>query len=254
MTTSPAGADLWIGTSWKMNKTRSEANDYVAALLAADPPPSGVAGFILPPHTVLAEVAGRLVGSAWSVGTQNANWRPEGAGTGEVSMRMVRDAGASIVEIGHSERRAEYGDTDEAVQRKVRAALEESMTPLLCVGESAEVRSGGGQDRFIAEQVASALELVDADRRSEVVIAYEPIWAIGEHGTPAEPEQIAPVVRVIAETVAEQGARILYGGSVTLQNASELLQIPGVGGLFVGRTAWDPAGLLALIDLAAGTR
>lgn len=245
---------VWIGTSWKMTKTLGEAREY-ARVLARMPVPPGVQPFLMPPHTALVAVRDALPHrSPVLLGAQNAHWAPEGAFTGEISMRMVADAGASLVEIGHSERRRLFAETDETVSRKVRAALDAGLTPLVCVGEPAAVRAAGAPEGFVADQVAAALSRVAGDEVGRVVVAYEPVWAIGEAGRPAEPEEVAPVVerirRVASRTAGGRSLRaVLYGGSVDTGNALGLLAGTAADGLFVGRAAWTPAGLGALLEV-----
>ena len=246
---------LWVGTSWKMNKTRAEAVAFVDELLAS-PLPRGLQPFVLPAHTALATVRERVPrDSPLLVGAQNAHWGPEGAGTGEVSMRMVADAGASLVEMGHSERREAFGETDATVAAKAAAAVRAGLTPLICVGEPREVREAGAASDFVAAQVRAALSQLDPADVAAVLVAYEPIWAIGEHGIPATPEQISPVMALIAATAAEVGGgaplAVLYGGGVDRENAAELLGDPGTDGLFVGRAGWTAAGFLELLQLCA---
>lgn len=247
---------VWIGTSWKMNKTISEARTYVDQLSEVLEPPA-VQPFLLPAHTSLAAVRDCLPAtSRMLLGAQNAHWVPEGAVTGEVSMRMVADAGAQLVEIGHSERRAQFGETDRSVSLKARAALDHDLAPLVCVGEPLSARRAGGAEAFVVAQVRGALADVRPEEIGAVLLAYEPVWAIGVGGRPAEPQEVAPVMTAIAETVAELsvggGCRaLLYGGGVDLDNASALLANPGTGGLFVGRAAWTADGLLGLIAVGA---
>lgn len=245
---------VWIGTSWKMTKTLGAAREY-ARVLARMPVPSGVQPFLMPAHTALAAVRDALPDrSPVLLGAQNAHWAPEGAFTGEVSMGMVADAGASLVEIGHSERRTLFAENDETVSRKVRAALDAGLTPLLCVGEPAAVRAAGEPEAFVADQVVAALSRVAGDEVCRVLVAYEPVWAIGETGRPAEPEEVAPVIeriRVAAASAARGGSvrAVLYGGSVDAGNGLRLLAGTGADGLFVGRNAWTPAGLGALLEV-----
>jgi triosephosphate isomerase len=250
----------WVGTSWKMNKTLQEARAFIDAVTAAPPPP-GLQPFVLPPHTALAAVRDRLQdrrpsGTPYLLGAQNAHWGPEGAGTGEISMRMAKDAGALLIEMGHSERRESFGETDETVALKAAAALEHDLVPLICVGEPRSVREAGEAPGFIATQVRAALSRVPADRIERVIVAYEPIWAIGPAGQPATPEQIAPVMSVIAETVQACGdgrspLALLYGGGVNADNAAAILGDAHTDGLFVGRAGWSSDGFLRLLDLAA---
>lgn len=251
------GADkVWLGTSWKMTKTIGEALAYVDTL-AARQLPDAVQAFLVPAHTALAAVRHRLpADSPVLLGAQNAHWAAEGAGTGEVSMRMVADAGAQLVEIGHSERREHHNETDESVSLKVRAALDAALVPLVCVGEPLAVRQAGGDRAFVRAQVSAALGRLSPAEVSKAVLAYEPIWAIGEGGRPATPEEVAPVIEDLREEVARAsgGGRcraVLYGGSVNLDNAAALLERTGADGLFVGRTAWDVHGFLRLVDIAA---
>ena len=247
---------LWVGTSWKMNKTLAEAADFVDELLASPVPP-GIQPFVLPAHTALASVRDRVPrDSSLLIGAQNAHWGPEGAGTGEVSMRMVADAGASVVEMGHSERRESFGETDATVAAKAAAAVRAGLTPLVCVGEPLEVRRSGGASDFVAAQVTAALSHLEAADATRVLVAYEPIWAIGEHGIPATSEQIAPVMALISGTVTQvAGGRaplgVLYGGGVNPGNAAELLGDPHTDGLFVGRAGWTASGLVELLQLCA---
>jgi triosephosphate isomerase len=255
VSSSRPSAPVLVGTSWKMNKTLAEAIAYVDALVDLGVP-SSVEAFVLPAHTALAAVRDRLPQNCGiRLGAQNAHWAPEGAGTGEISMRMVRDAGATIVEIGHSERRAEFGETDEAVARKVAAALSHELTPLVCVGEPRSVREAGEAEHFVEAQVRAALSRVVGADAGSVVFAYEPVWSIGEGGVPASPAEVAPVVvairRAMTENLTGEG-RVLYGGSVDETNAADMLAGSGADGLFVGRAAWSAAGFARLLGLCAG--
>lgn len=247
---------VWVGTSWKMNKTLAEAKRYAAELLEGlDRRQLGaVRPFIIPPATALSAVAGVLNGDdRVLLGAQNAHWEDDGAWTGEVSVPQVADAGARLVEIGHSERRGNFGETDETVRLKVAAALRHGLTPLLCVGEPAEVKDAGGSSGFILQQVARALEGLREEQLSRVLIAYEPIWSIGAAGRAADPEELREPFAALSEAWGEQVAGLLYGGSVAPDNAAGLLGIPHVDGLFVGRAAWEVDGYLRLLDIAAET-
>lgn len=238
----------WIGTSWKMTKTLAQAREY-AQVLAGLEWPAGVQPFVVPPATAIAAVAEILPpGGPVLVGAQDAHWEDEGAWTGEVSVPQVKDAGARLLEIGHSERRAHFGETDERVNLKVHAALRHGVLPLVCVGEDAAQRSAGSAVEVVSAQVRAALEGVADDAR--VVLAYEPVWAIGAGGSPASPDDIVAVVAAIG-AVAGPGRPVLYGGSVSLDNAAALVKVPGVDGLFVGRSAWDVEGFKALTEIVA---
>ena len=177
---------LWIGTSWKMTKTLDEARAWSEGLreaLGGDAAqaPAGVQPFVIPSFTATTTVRGILgEDSPVLLGVQNAHWEDAGAWTGEVSVPQAKDAGAQIVEIGHSERREHFGETVETTRLKVAAALRHGLTPLLCIGESADVKEAGGSSEFILDQARGALEGLSVEELSRVVIAYEPIWAIGE--------------------------------------------------------------------------
>ena len=248
---------IWIGTSWKMNKTLAEATAFVDRLNAA-PIPSVVQPFLLPPHTALAAVRARLAeGSPVLIGAQNAHWAPEGAWTGEISMRMAADAGATLIEIGHSERRTYFAETDDTVAAKVAAALGHGLTPLICVGESAQVRDSGDAESFVAAQVRAALSRTAPADVGSCLVAYEPVWAIGDQGRPATDAEIGPVMSAVSATAAGLSGGIglralLYGGSVNRDNAADLLADPHTDGLFVGRAAWSSEGFIALLSIAAG--
>lgn len=239
-----------------MNKTIGEALAYLDAIVDAVPVP-GVTAFVLPAHTALAAADRYLRGRSGGellLGAQDAHWEAEGSGaTGAVSMRMIADAGAVIVELGHSDRRTRFGDTGEIIGRKVRAALDHGLTPLICVGEDAEQRARGAARSVVVGQLVDALELVRADEIGDVLVAYEPYWAIGPGATAAEVSDvdvpIAGLRATIERSSTDGSARgVLYGGSVDETNASELLTV--ADGLFVGRAAWDPAGFRHLLDLA----
>lgn len=242
----------YIGTSWKMTKTLDEASTFAAGLVEALPTlPDGVQPFILPSHTALSSVRSILgPDSPVILGAQNAHWATPGAHTGEVSMEQIRDAGATLVEIGHSERRSQFGETDEAVMRKTRRAVDLGLQPLICVGESAVTRSMNGHVDFVAGQVAQALAALREDELSRVIVAYEPQWAIGETGRESSPEEVADVLAMIRK---EWGAleAVLYGGSVTIDNAAGYFELPSVDGLFIGRAAWEVADYLQFLALPA---
>ncbi|WP_082157403.1 triose-phosphate isomerase [Kocuria sp. SM24M-10] len=246
---------VWVGTSWKMNKTLAEATAWAQGLAEAlaGRELGGVQPFVIPPATAIAAVAQVLAEEPRVlVGAQNAHWEDAGAWTGEVSVPQVADAGARIVEIGHSERREHFAETDETVRAKVAATLRHGLVPLLCVGEPAHVQAAGGSGAHILEQVGRALEGLAEDQLARVLIAYEPVWAIGEHGRPATTAELAEPFAALAAAWGSRVQGLLYGGSVNLDNAADLLGIPGVDGLFVGRTAWQLEGYLRLLEIAAG--
>lgn len=231
-----------------MTKTLAESRAFASSLTDATWP-AGLQPFVIPPATAIDTVARTLGGdSPVLVGAQDAHWEDDGAWTGEVSVPQVKDAGATLLEIGHSERRAHFGETDERVNLKVRAALRHGLLPLVCVGEEAEQRRAGSAIDVVVAQVRAALDGVEDDVR--VLVAYEPVWAIGAGGIPAAAADVVDVISAIGE-VAGRARPVLYGGSVSLNNAAELIAVDGVSGLFVGRAAWEVAGFLALADVVA---
>ncbi|MCG8481508.1 MAG: triose-phosphate isomerase, partial [Spirochaetales bacterium] len=199
-----------------------------------------------------------LAGTPTLVGVQNIHWAESGPYTGEISAIQARDAGASLVEVGHSERRVLFGDTDEIVARKARSVVTAGLTALVCVGESDEMYRLGRSVEYVTGQVATAISLLPPGETPRLWIAYEPVWAIGEGGRAADPDHVRRVhegIRTelsyrLGDTVAA-AVPILYGGSVSLQNAASFLAVPEVDGLFVGRTALDPGRFVELIRLAA---
>ncbi|MDT0317271.1 triose-phosphate isomerase [Streptomyces sp. DSM 44918] len=243
----------WIGTSFKMTKTIAESAAYAARLREAVGPeaPAGVRPFVIPPATAIDTVARTLgAGSPVLVGAQNAHWADGGPWTGEISMPQAADAGAALVELGHSERRTHFAETDATVRRKVRAALRHGLIPLVCVGEDAPTfAAGGSADHVVAQALAALGGSADT---GTVLLAYEPVWAIGDAGRPATPAEIAAPVAALRDAVGDRVAGVLYGGSVAPENAADLLGVPGVDGLFVGRAAWRVEGFLRLLDIAAG--
>jgi triosephosphate isomerase len=242
----------WIGTSWKMNKTRAEARAFAGALKAsAFANTDRAQPFVIPPFPYIAEVADILSGTKVKVGAQNMHWADHGAWTGEVSPLMVRDCGATLVEIGHSERRTHFGETDETVARKAAAAVRHGLTALVCIGDTRSEYEAGATADVLARQTRYALRDVGKDAVSRVVIAYEPVWSIGEGGIPADPEFANHQHRRLKALTAEIAGvplPILYGGSVNPQNCCDLAAMSDIDGLFIGRSAWDPAGYIGIID------
>ena len=243
---------LWIGTSWKMNKTRAEARAFASAL-AASPviADKRALPFIIPPFTSISDVADLLRGTRVRVGAQSMHWADAGAWTGEISPLMLKDVGATLVELGHSERRTHFGETDETVALKTAAALKHGLTPLVCIGDTRAEFDAGRTAEVLARQVASALSRIEPQHRnSEILLAYEPVWSIGEGGTPAEPgfvnEQHA-LIKQQTEAVLGRTLPVLYGGSVNPGNCRELAAQSNVDGLFIGRSAWDVEGYVGIL-------
>ncbi len=247
----------WVGTGWKMNHLLEDAETYgrqLAAYLNSSDPGFNV--FIVPPFTVLYDVCRVTAGSQVWVGAQNMTWEDRGALTGEISPLMVKDTGARLVEIGHSERRTHFGENDFQVNAKVHAALRHGLRPLICVGETAEEKRVGISREVVAQQTKVALFGVSIDKLDQVLLAYEPAWAIGEEGIPADPEYASFIHGWIREQIADlygmesaEQVPVLYGGSVNHENAILYVDQTDIDGLFIGRAAWDPNDFIRIIDV-----
>jgi triosephosphate isomerase (TIM) len=228
-----------IAGNWKMHKTEREAEEYIQGLLPRVSALERVEVAICAPFTALRALVDSARGSRVEVYAQNMHEAPEGAYTGEVSAAMLVEIGVQGVVLGHSERRAYFAESDHALASKVPAALEAALTPILCIGESEEERDAGDTERRLRHQIAEDLARVPEDRLAQVVIAYEPIWAIGT-GKVASPEQAQEAIAFIRALLAArdegtaEAVRILYGGSVTPAHAAELLALPDVDGALVG--------------------
>jgi triosephosphate isomerase len=243
----------YIAANWKMHKTVAEAAGFVDALL-----PRIAATqcdvVICPPFTALAEVVERSRGSAVRVAAQNMHEEGSGAFTGEVSAPMLAELDVGAVVLGHSERRQYFGESDEALARKVPAALAAGLEPILCVGESEAARDGAETEQVLERQLQADLANVESARLAAVVIAYEPVWAIGT-GRTATPEQAQEACAFIRDVLRVRGAaaeelRVLYGGSVKPDNAAELISKPDVDGALVGGASLDPAEFAAIVEAA----
>ncbi|MCD1266568.1 triose-phosphate isomerase [Shinella sumterensis] len=249
---------LWVGTSWKMNKTLAEALAFADGLKAADGERARhVQRFILPAFTAIREVKSRLAQTSVKVGAQNMHWDDGGAWTGEISPVMLKDCNADLVEIGHSERREFFNETDEAVGRKTAAAVRHGLIPLVCVGETLAEREAGQADEVLARQVTAALALLTpAEKQVRILIAYEPVWAIGVNGIPATMDYANARHERISAVVEEAMGRrlpLLYGGSVNPANCAELVSQAHIDGLFIGRSAWTVEGYLDILSRVAST-
>ena len=243
---------VWIGTSWKMNKTLAEARVFAEGLKAADAARDPrIQRFVIPPFTAVREVKAMLQDSSVKVGAQNMHWADEGAWTGEISPVMLKDCNLDIVELGHSERREHFGETDETVGLKTEAAVRHGLIPLICIGETLAEREAGRAQEVLERQVRGALgRLSGPQKDAPILLAYEPVWAIGVNGIPATSDYADARQAEIID-VAEQvlGRRIpcLYGGSVNPDNCEELISCPHVDGLFIGRSAWKVEGYLDIL-------
>ncbi|HKI66679.1 MAG TPA: triose-phosphate isomerase [Solirubrobacterales bacterium] len=243
----------YIAANWKMHKSVAEAGAFVDALLPRIAATQHDV-VICPPFTALTAVVERRYGTAVKVAAQNMHEEGSGAFTGEVSAAMLVELDVEAVVLGHSERRQYFGETDEALARKVPAALAAGLEPILCVGESEEARDGGQTEGVLERQLQADLAAVEDDRIAEVVVAYEPIWAIGT-GRTATPEQAQEACAFIRDVLRERGAaadavRILYGGSVKPANAAELLAQDDIDGALVGGASLDPEEFAAIVEAA----
>jgi triosephosphate isomerase (TIM) len=229
-----------IAGNWKMYKTGEEATAFIAELAVHVRGLDDRDVIVAPPFTALAEAVRAAASSNIKISAQNMHWEDEGAFTGEVSAAMLADLGVSAVIIGHSERRQLFGETDANVQKKVHAALERGLLPIMCVGETEAERDAEQTQEVLARQLAAGLVLLQADDARRVAVAYEPIWAIGT-GKTATPEMAQEAVAFIRQKLAEgagegaaEAVRILYGGSVRPDNMDELMAQPDIDGVLVG--------------------
>ncbi len=234
-----------IAGNWKMNMTPSRGVELVTALkpLVADAACDVV---ICPPFVDLVAVGEAIRGSNIRLGAQNMHFAEKGAYTGEISADMLRELGVEYVIIGHSERRQYFAETDETVNKKVVAALEKGLTPIMCCGETLEQREAGITDDFVSGQVEAGLNGLSAEQVKQVVIAYEPIWAIGT-GKTATKEEANATIGVVRKTVARvfgdeaaAAVRIQYGGSMNAKNATELMSMDQIDGGLIGGAALKP--------------
>jgi triosephosphate isomerase len=239
-----------------MHKTVAESREYVQRLLSRLPMGNGVELGLCVPFTALGATVEALGGSEVKVLAQNMHQEPSGAFTGEISAPMITELGVHGVLLGHSERRQYFNETDRALQEKLPAALAAGLEPMLCVGETEEEYEAGDTQRKLRHQVQEALEKVPVERLPEVVIAYEPIWAIGT-GKVATPEHAQEAIGFIRALVGDRSAdaaervRVLYGGSVKPENAGELLGQPDIDGALVGGASLDPDGLVEIVKAAS---
>jgi triosephosphate isomerase (TIM) len=243
-----------IAGNWKMHKTGDEAAQTAKQLKTLVAAASGVEVMIAPPFTALCQVAAELAGSDIALGAQNMHWESQGAYTGEIAPNMLTAAGCRYVIIGHSERRQFFGETDASVNRKIRAAVAAQLHPVFCIGETEAQRDSGQTFSVLDKQVKNGLEgLFSQDLRS-LVVAYEPVWAIGT-GKTATTEQAqevhAHIRRLIAEIVDSDlslNLRILYGGSVKPSNVKALMAMPDIDGALVGGASLEPETFSQLVN------
>jgi triosephosphate isomerase len=246
----------FIAGNWKMHKTVAEAEEYIQALLPRVSSIDGVDVAICVPFTDLQAMVDSTRGSLVEVFAQNMHEETHGAYTGEVSAPMLTEIDVHGVVLGHSERRRHFGETDKALSYKLPAALGAGLKPILCVGETEGERERGDTQRRLRHQVQEALERLTTEQIAHVTIAYEPIWAIGT-GKVATSEQAQEAIAFVRALVADKApaaaavVRVLYGGSVSPDNADELLALPDIDGALVGGASLDAASLAQLVGAAA---
>ena len=242
-----------FAANWKMYKTPAEARDFVRAFLPLAQPIANKEIVLCAPAVDIFAVAEAVRGSRVQVGAQNLHWEKEGAFTGELSAAMLVAAGCSHVILGHSERRQSFGETDATVNKKLNAALDAGLTPIVCVGEVLAERESGNTDDVLRRQVGEALRGISGARAQKLTIAYEPVWAIGT-GKTATPELAAAAHATVraeaAKALGEEAARrlrILYGGSVKPENAAALMAEPEIDGALVGGASLDAKSFAAIV-------
>ncbi len=242
-----------IAANWKMYKTNAEARACAEALLPLCLGHTRDEVVVCPPFTALSIVLDQLSGSGISVGAQNMHFAEEGAYTGEISAQMLTAIGVTHVILGHSERRQYFNETDETVNQKLHAALRHGLTPIVCIGEVLTEREGGLTEEVLTRQIDKALLNISPNHAGPIVIAYEPVWAIGT-GKTATPEMAAQAHLLIRNEVARRltreiadDMRILYGGSVRPDNAGSMLSQPGIDGALVGGASLKPESFAQLV-------
>ncbi len=243
-----------IAANWKMHMTQSEAEAFIGTFLREIDDLDTVEVVIVPPFTAIPKVSALLAQTQnIKVGAQNMHWERSGAFTGEISPAMLRELFVRYVVLGHSERRALFGETDEMINRKAHAAYEEVLRPIVCVGETLAEREKGNVEKVLSTQLRGSLAGVDAKDLQETVIAYEPVWAIGtgKTATSAQAQEAHAFIRQMLAEMSDQATadriRIQYGGSVKPDNARELLSQPDIDGALVGGASLDPRSFAQIV-------
>jgi triosephosphate isomerase len=248
----------FVAGNWKMNKTGEEARALVAEMLPELQAASSIDRAVCPPFPYLVPVAAMLAGSGVGLGAQNMYWEESGAYTGEVSPNMVAEFCQYVI-LGHSERRAYFGETDETVNRKVKAAFAHKLIPIMCVGETLAENEAGRTAEVVDRQVREGAKGLDVAQAASLVVAYEPVWAIGtgraataEGANAVLADVIRPALKDMFGAEVAQAVRIQYGGSVNAKNAAEFFAMPDIDGALVGGASLKPADFLAIVKAAAG--
>ncbi len=246
-----------IAGNWKMHKLSGEARALAAAVKAGVADSAHCQVVLAPPFTALSVVADEIRSSALILAAQNVHWEPKGAFTGEISIPMLEDSGCRMVIVGHSERRQYFGETDQTVNRRVRAIVKSSLEAIVCIGETLAQREAGDYQRVITQQLAGGLDGLTRQDLLRIILAYEPVWAIGT-GRTASPEIAQEVHSAIRGWLSQkygdeaaQAVRILYGGSVKPDNISDLMRQPDIDGALVGGACLEAESFLRIIHFKA---
>ncbi len=243
-----------MAANWKMHKTVAETEDFLDRFLGELGELAGIEIVVCPPYTALAAAVERARRSDLRIASQNVNQHESGAFTGEISIPMLAELGVAGAIVGHSERRALYAETDEALARKLPALLSAALLPILCVGETEAQRDAGETEAVLRAQVEADVAAVDAGDLHAVVIAYEPIWAIGtgRTATPEQAQEACAFIRSLLDPEAAAGVRIVYGGSVKSANAAELFGQADIDGGLVGGASLEVAEFIEICKAAEG--
>ena len=244
----------YLGTGWKMNHTIKDSEIYVSEFskLAKNDKREV---FILPPFTALSRVSELSKNVNYEIGSQNIHWKDKGAYTGEISPIMLKELGIKYVEIGHSERRLLFGETDETVNLKIKICLKYDLYPIICIGEPIEIKKSKVSLEYLTIQAAKALIDIPKNNYSKLIFAYEPIWAIGEKGEPASADFAEEIIHGVKNNLSLKfgdsvnDIPFIYGGSVNYENALAFINMSSIDGLFIGREAWDAKSFLRIIEL-----
>ena len=245
-----------VAGNWKLNKLTGQAAELAAGVKAKLADMADVEVVLCPTFTALKTVGDVIAGTQVKLGAQNMHWEKDGAFTGEISADMLRDVGCQYVILGHSERRQFFGETDAGVNRKVKVALASGLIPIVCVGETLEQRDANQMEDVVTTQVTKSLAGLDETGFRKIVIAYEPVWAIGTGRTasPAQAQEVHALIRKVLAKMSNPGAaqavRIQYGGSMKPANARELMSQPDIDGGLIGGAALDAASFIAIVEAA----
>jgi triosephosphate isomerase len=247
-----------VAGNWKMNKTVAEARDLVSIMRRPLGDIAGVEKVLCPPYIALTAVASLLEGTDIGLGAQNLHWEEKGAFTGEVAPSMIKEFCRYVI-IGHSERRTYFGETDETVNKKVAAALKAGLTPIVCVGETLGQYESGQTSEVVRRQIQGGFAGIDSANAAKIVVAYEPVWAIGtgkassgENANTVHQKVLRPALSELFSAAGADTIRILYGGSVTGSNAAEFFAYPDIDGALVGGASLKPDEFVAITKAISG--